>query len=84
MLPEEPDPPAELQQLLCGQDTRCRQFRNNIRQYNAALAFTSLGVDVVESVNGGSRGPYVFKIGGELCHRVGSVLPVNGLPPRYA
>jgi hypothetical protein len=47
------------------------------------LTFTSLSVDVVKSVNGGSRELYVFKIEGKLCHCVGSVLPVDGLPPWY-
>ncbi|KAH9958685.1 hypothetical protein BGW80DRAFT_1184546, partial [Lactifluus volemus] len=80
----EDPPPNELQQLFLGEDTLSRNFRSSIRQYNAALAFTSLGVDIVDSVNRDSRGPYVFKIAGELCHRSGGLLPLDGEQPSYA
>jgi hypothetical protein len=83
-LPSFPDPPDELRQLLDGQDPDSREFRENIRQYNAALAFTSLGVQIDESVNRRGPGPYIFRIHGELCHRSGSLLPSAGQQPSYA
>jgi hypothetical protein len=79
-----PEPPDELRQLLDGSDPDSKEFRDNIRQYNAALAFTSLGVEVDESVNRRGPGPYIFRIHGELCHRVGSLLPSAGHRPSYA
>lgn len=78
-----PDPPRELQRLFIGDDSMSASFRDNIRQYNAALAFTSLGADIVETVNDG-RGPYVFKVHGELYHRIGSLLPREDVHPTYA
>ena len=77
------DPPAVLKQLYTSSDPQARNFRDQIRQYNAALAFTSLGVNIDDSVNRGA-GPYVFKINGELCHRSGSLLPTPGMEPVYA
>jgi hypothetical protein len=82
-VPIAPDPPLLLRQLLNGTHTDSRGFREHIRRYNAALAFTSLGVRVDGTVNSG-RGPYVFRIGGELCHFVGSLLPTQSAQPTYA
>ncbi|KAF5341476.1 hypothetical protein D9758_013956 [Tetrapyrgos nigripes] len=39
------EPPRVLRGLLEGQDAAAQRFRANITQYNAALAFTSLGAD---------------------------------------
>lgn len=43
-LPQLQPPPPKLQKLLYGQSLLSESFRNNIHQYNAAFAFTSLGV----------------------------------------
>jgi hypothetical protein len=77
------DPPAELKHLFSDLTPAAIEFRSNIWQYNAALAFTSLGVDVDRTVNNG-RGPYVFCVHGELCHRFGSLCPSDGQAPVYA
>ncbi len=53
-------------------------------QYNSALAFTSVGVSVDESVNRRGRGPPVFRIHGELKHYSGTLLPRTGTAPAYA
>ncbi|KAI0043941.1 hypothetical protein FA95DRAFT_1523552, partial [Auriscalpium vulgare] len=82
-LPPIPDPPDALKALFTGDTAEAKEFRAHIRRYNSALAFTSLGVHVDDSVNNG-RGPYVFKIRGELCHRMGALLPAPGNPPSYA
>ena len=36
------DPPEYLQYLLSSMDSAAKAFRNNIRKYNSALAFTSV------------------------------------------
>ncbi|KAG0705759.1 hypothetical protein DFH29DRAFT_996625 [Suillus ampliporus] len=59
------------------------EFRSNIRQYNAALAFTSLGVNMDHAINAG-RGPHVFRIHGQLCHHIGHIVPSEGCHPVYA
>src|SRR4051794_20581848 len=63
-------------------DSQSIEFRQNIRQYNMSLAFTSLGVTEDHLVN--RRGGWVFRVSGELCHLVGSLRPDEGVPPAYA
>src|SRR5437667_10190035 len=58
-------------------------FRLNIRNYNNAFAFSSLGVTVDPSVYGPS-GIYTFRIQGELVHRIGSLLPIQGRQPCFS
>jgi hypothetical protein len=82
-LPPLPAPPPALQALFDGSDPCSRHFKDNIRQYNAALAFTSLGVQVDDNINR-RPGPYVFRIHGELCHYAGSLLPDHGRSKSYA
>ncbi len=66
--------PAILQNLLCGNNPLSKAFLQDIRQYNAALAFTSLAVKVDEAITN-SSGPYCFRVSGELHHWMGSLLP---------
>ncbi|KAI6138303.1 hypothetical protein BKA82DRAFT_15394 [Pisolithus tinctorius] len=60
-----------------------RDFRKNICQYNNALAFTSVGVEVDrETVQG--AGPASFGIHGNLHHLMGALMPPQNLQPSYA
>ncbi|ORE00884.1 hypothetical protein BCV72DRAFT_180820, partial [Rhizopus microsporus var. microsporus] len=88
-----PDPPEYLKDLLERTDTQGRHFKDNLRQYNAAFAFTSLGCDIVSpedrvsnnSNNNNNRGGLnAFQIHGALCHRQGLLTPVEGSEPSYA
>ena len=63
-----------LHNYLTGNDYPLREFRNNIWQYNAAFAMTSVGVKIDNSVTRQS-GPYCFKIQGELHHLTGALFP---------
>jgi len=83
-LPKLADPPGEILNLLSGQDHMAKKFRENIRKYNNALAMTSLGCTVDESVNRNGAGPYVFKVHGQLSHKAGSLLPNEGQTPLYS
>ena len=82
-VPPFPPPPPTLKNLLSGISPFSDTFRKHIRQYNAAFAFTSIGVNIDHSVTS-SSGPYAFKINGELHHLAGSLLPVKGEQPSYA
>jgi hypothetical protein len=82
-LPLLQDPPLILRQLLEGNDIRAKEFQMNIRQYNAANAFTSLGAEVDNSILQGNA-PYSFRIHGELRHQAGSLLPEPGREALYA
>jgi hypothetical protein len=81
-LPLLPELPSPLRELFAGTDHRHQSFLNNIRKYNSALAFVSLGVNRDLSIQG--HGPWVYKIHGELYHEHGSLLPEGNNPPVYA
>jgi len=68
---------------LTGNDYSSREFCNNIQQYNAAFAMTSVGVKIDNSVTRQS-GLYCFKIQGELHHLTGALLSYGNHPPTYA
>ncbi|KAL4258381.1 hypothetical protein AB1N83_008829 [Pleurotus pulmonarius] len=84
-LPPPRPPPDTLRLLLDADDPQSREFRANIRMYNMALAFTSLGVKQDHSVNqrfGGNT--WVFRIQGQLHHNSGSLESEEGTAPSYA
>ena len=76
------DPPEPLCRLLTSSDPDAAQFRNNIRQYNAAFAFTSLGAKLDDRLKGDGLRP--FQIHGEIYHQIGTLEPEPGQPPVYA
>ena len=55
-------PPAPLYNLYTGDTPQAKEFQANIMQYNAALAFTSLGVKVDRSVVGLAFGGFIDRI----------------------
>ena len=67
---------------MTGDDYPSREFRNNIKQYNAAFTMTSVGVKIDNSVTR-QLGPYCFKIQGELHYLTGALLPHGNQTPIY-
>ncbi|GJT77618.1 DNA helicase [Tanacetum coccineum] len=59
-----------------------KHFKENIRAYNKMFAMTSFGAKIDESINAG-RGPYVFKVSGQIYHWIGSLCPPVGEAPRF-
>ncbi|GJS84524.1 ARID DNA-binding domain-containing protein [Tanacetum coccineum] len=57
-------------------------FMDNIRAYNQMFSMTSLGANIDNSVNTG-KGPYVFRVSGQIYHWIGSMCPDEGKPPRF-
>ncbi|XP_037469339.1 uncharacterized protein LOC119341569 [Triticum dicoccoides] len=77
-------PPSFLADLLDYKGPpRSLKFIKQIRQYNCLFAFTSMGAKINRSINDGG-GPKIFKINGQVCHRIGSLLPNEGDSPKYA
>jgi hypothetical protein len=72
-----------------GTDDHAKKFHENIRRYNNALAFTSVGQDAYKrlqtdnSVNDG-HGPWLYKIKGELYHVTGTLPPSPGQTQMYS
>ena len=82
-LPPFPPAPRDLRDLFDGTSPHSFDFKTNIRQYNAAFAFTSLGVNIDHSIIDGT-GPYSFRISGELHHLAGAILPLPNQAPVFA
>lgn len=59
-------------------------FVRDIRKYNQAFAFTSLGAKVDESLANATSGVYTFRINGMLSHRIGGLLPDENNLPKFA
>ncbi|KAL3638265.1 hypothetical protein CASFOL_017636 [Castilleja foliolosa] len=57
-------------------------FMENIRAYNSMFSMKSFGARVDDSVNDG-RGPYVFKVSGQVSHWIGSLCPLDKEGPRF-
>ncbi|KAJ4483034.1 hypothetical protein C8J55DRAFT_387350, partial [Lentinula edodes] len=85
-LPMLQNPPQELQHLFDGTDYESKHFLDNIRSYNSAFAFVSLGLKVQphNDPNLPTTGPRQYKIKGALWHAMGSLLPETGKDPVYA
>jgi hypothetical protein len=84
LLPPYQQPPQPLLSLLTSPSSPLsKHFWDHIRQYNSMFAMTSMVARVIDSVNDG-HGPYVFKISGQVCHRIGSLIPTQGARPEYA
>lgn len=75
-----PGYPAMMKTYLTSMDIRYIDFRTSIRNYNSALAMASMGaqLDIPDS-----RGPYCFKIHGQVYHNAGPLHPATGKPPAY-
>lgn len=58
-----------------------RNFRANIRNYNAAFAMASWNANI--QIHRG-RGPQVVTIHGQAYHATGPLLPQTGHTPQYA
>ena len=85
-LPSLQPAPPELYDLLTCQDPDEKVFRLHIRNYNNALAMTSVGRKLDETYNQRGGGPYAFRLHEELIHRAGSLLPLedDAVAPVYA
>jgi len=76
--------PPELYHLLADHtDPRGTAFQDNIHNYNNMLAMTSVGRQLDHTLNNGG-GPWVFKLHGQLTHRIGSLLPQPIFAPSHA
>lgn len=83
VVPPYEDPPQPLYDLFHKKDPRSHFFTENLRAFNSMFAFTSMGGKINTRKNVG-RGPPVFVLNGENYHRMGSLLPLPGGPPKFA
>jgi len=76
-----PDAPDLLRHLLTNRTAKARHFRDNIREYNAALSFVSFGASYAPPPG---RGPPVYRIHGAVYHASGQLFPPADTDPVYA
>ncbi|VFQ69529.1 unnamed protein product [Cuscuta campestris] len=76
-------PPMPLKDLLIGTDVESKHFQTNIHSYNCMFSFTSLGGKIIRDYTPG-RGPPTFKLGGQNFHQIGSLVPRDGIVPKFA
>ena len=77
-------PPPYLFYLLSSLDTEARVFRNHIRQYNSALAFTSMKYTVDDRIHRAMGGIQCFQIHGEVFHIQGPLQYENQTRAQFA
>ena len=73
--------PNVLEELFTGSTNESKNFMENVRQYNSALAFASQKVHLAIPIPG--NGPYSFRIHGQVYSRVGSLHPPVNTKPSY-
>ncbi|GKB14094.1 DNA helicase PIF1, ATP-dependent [Tanacetum coccineum] len=83
LLPRFHDTPPPLNHLLSHDQPSIAKFREQIRVYNSMFCFTSFGAKIYHSIYTG-RAPYTFRINGQNYHRMGSLLPKEGMQPRFS
>jgi hypothetical protein len=77
-------PPTVLEELLNPlRSQHSKKFKTQIRSYNAMFAMTSMGGKIDHRINDG-RGPYIFRLNGQNHHRIGTLLPADGVNPSFA
>ncbi|PWA60408.1 hypothetical protein CTI12_AA381910 [Artemisia annua] len=77
LMQPEPDPPEYIKNLLGDPN-----FIHNVRAYNQMFAMTSFGARIDSTINRG-RGPYVFKVSGQIYHYIGSLCPTGDDDPCF-
>ena len=68
-----PPLPNELNSLFSGNHQKSHEFFTNIRSYNNTLSFASFNANLVD-LRSQRRGPYCFKIQGQIYYRVNTSL----------
>jgi hypothetical protein len=62
---------------------RSKNFKAQIRSYNAMFVVISMGGKVDHRINDGIN-PYIFKFNGQNHHRIGTLLLADGLSSSFA
>ena len=77
------EPPKLLQTLLSGNSPTSHHFMKNIQAYNSSFAFASMSLTGEEYLFK-SRGPYCFRISGQVYHTISQLLPQEGEPHKFS
>lgn len=64
--------PEEIKQFMDGSYEFSAQFKQHVRFFNSVLSFASMGAQIVPHAG---KGPYCFRIHGQIYHRTSHLLP---------
>nr|KAJ0185550.1 hypothetical protein LSAT_V11C900505300 [Lactuca sativa] len=78
-----PYAPPAYERMFRGTDSKIKTSMKNIRRYNSMFSFTSMGGKIDSSINRGNA-PYIFRLGGQNYHSIGSLLPPSGSQPKFS
>lgn len=73
--------PGILHELLTGKHSESKNFMANIRSFNSAFSFASMGAQVKAPPG---FGPYCFRIHGQIYHKATTLHPAPGERRKYA
>ena len=76
--------PQPLHRLLHSQEPDAKDFRNNIRRWNSAFAFTSVSHNMDDRPEVAGAGVHAFQIHGELYHLQGPLQPPGPQEASYS
>jgi hypothetical protein len=85
MRPALPPCPPLFKTLLTGQGltpAQSREFKENIRRLNSHISFASL--TTTKEVMPTGRGPYVYKVEGQMVRRLSTAKARTGQPPQFS
>ncbi|XP_052622302.1 uncharacterized protein LOC111911148 [Lactuca sativa] len=82
-LPDLKNAPPTYERMFRATDSKSKNFMKNIRRYISMFSFTSMGGKIDYSINRGNA-PYIFRLGGQNYHSIGSLLPPNGSQPKFS
>ncbi|CAH1435801.1 unnamed protein product [Lactuca virosa] len=82
-LPYLKNAPPTYERMFRGTDSKSKKFMKNIRRYSSMFSFTSMGGKIDSSINRGNA-PYIFRLGGQNYHSIGSLLPPDGSQPKFS
>nr|KAJ0192738.1 hypothetical protein LSAT_V11C800442110 [Lactuca sativa] len=82
-LPDLKKAPPTYERMFQNMDSKSKHFMKNIRRYNSVFSFTSMGGKIDSSINRGNA-PYIFRLGGQNYHSIGSLLPAKGSEPKFS
>jgi len=85
LLPTIDRPPEPYMDLLLSQDPNGKHFRNFIRTYNNAFAFTSSGANFDRNLASGRQGVFTWRVNGNFKHMISTnLLPTRDQSPKFA
>ena len=73
--------PHEFKDFLTSNNAVSHHFLENIRQYNSSMAFAYFVANDLGPLQG--RGPYTFRLHGQVYHMAGTLHPPEGKPHTY-